>query len=46
MVAAVGKEVTYLKRLRIGKLALDPALELGDYRPLTAIEIIALEDRS
>lgn len=46
MVAAVGKEVTYLKRLRIGKLALDPALELGDYRPLTAIEITALEDRS
>ncbi len=46
MVAAVGKEVTYLKRLRIGKLALDPALELGDYRPLSAIEIIALEDRS
>lgn len=45
MVAAVGKEVTYLKRLRIGQVVLDPRLERGAYRPLTAAEIKDLEVR-
>lgn len=44
MVQAVGKEVTYLKRLRIGGLVLDSGLELGDYRPLTEAEVGLLEE--
>lgn len=43
MVQGVGKEVTYLKRLRIGALDLDPELALGEYRPLTPEEVVALE---
>lgn len=43
MVQAVGKEVTYLKRIRMGQLALDPELALGEYRALTAEEVQALE---
>lgn len=42
MVQAVGKKVTYLRRDRIGTVWLDPALKLGNYRPLTEKEIIAL----
>lgn len=45
MVAAVGKEVTYLKRLRIGPVVLDPRMDPGAYRPLTAAEIKDLEVR-
>ncbi|MDT2755785.1 pseudouridine synthase [Enterococcus asini] len=44
MVQAVGKEVTYLKRLRMGNLTLDPELALGEYRALTAAEVKALEE--
>lgn len=44
MVQAVGKEVTYLKRLRMGKLWLDAELPLGAYRPLTQAELSLLED--
>lgn len=44
MVQAVGKEVTYLKRLRMGNLTLDPELALGEYRALTATEVKALEE--
>lgn len=42
MFAAVGKEVTYLKRLSMGPLELDEALALGMYRELTEAEIAAL----
>lgn len=43
MVQAVGKEVTYLQRIRMGQVPLDPELALGAYRPLTAAEVKALE---
>lgn len=43
MVQAVGKEVTYLQRIRMGQVPLDPALALGAYRPLTKEEVQALE---
>ncbi|MCT2535036.1 rRNA pseudouridine synthase [Aquibacillus koreensis] len=38
MFEAVGKKVTYLKRLSMGTLDLDPSLELGEYRELTEDE--------
>lgn len=44
MVQAVGKEVTYLKRLRMGQLWLDETLPLGAYRPLTPTERALLEN--
>lgn len=43
MVKAVGKKVTYLKRLRMGSLVLEDSLKLGTYRPLTADEIAQLQ---
>lgn len=39
MFQAIGMEVLYLKRERMGSLALDPGLETGEYRPLTKKEI-------
>jgi 16S rRNA pseudouridine516 synthase len=45
MFAAVGKEVTYLKRLSMGPLALDPGLPVGAWRRLTAEEIRALTEQ-
>lgn len=42
MLASRGKPVRYLKRLTMGPLALDPALERGQWRPLTAEELTAL----
>lgn len=45
MVQAVGKEVTYLKRVRMGGLQLDHTLDYGEYRPLTVEEIQLLEQR-
>lgn len=39
MFEAVGKKVTYLKRLSMGTLTLTPELEKGCYRPLTDEEI-------
>src|SRR5699024_4347857 len=45
MVQSVGKEVTYLKRLSMGPLGLDPALALGEYRHLTEEEIDQLKQR-
>lgn len=39
MVQAVGKEVTYLKRIRMGKLVLPSDLALGEYRELTTEEL-------
>ena len=42
MLAARGKPVVYLKRLTMGPLMLDPALERGEWRPLSAEEVAAL----
>jgi len=39
MFESVGKKVIYLKRVAMGPLALDPALSLGEYRPLTETEL-------
>lgn len=38
-----GKPVIYLKRVRMGNLPLDPALELGEFRFLTAEEVRTLQ---
>lgn len=43
MFQAVGKTVTYLKRIKMGKLELDPALSLGEYRELTDEELALLK---
>ncbi|WP_374965585.1 pseudouridine synthase [Lysinibacillus sp. RS5] len=45
MFEAVGKRVTYLKRLSMGNLKLDDNLELGEYRELTAEELAGLQNR-
>lgn len=45
MVQSVGKEVIYLKRIRMGNLSLDESLSLGEYRVLTAEELQLLEYR-
>lgn len=42
MFEAVGKSVTYLKRLSMGNLQLDETLEIGKYRTLTEEELQAL----
>lgn len=42
MMAARGKPVVYLKRLKFGPLELDPALAKGSWRALTEEEILAL----
>ena len=39
MFQAVGKEVIYLKRLRMGTLMLDSNLQIGEYRKLTKEEL-------
>ena len=44
MVKAVGKEVTYLTRLRMGGLTLDETLALGEFRPLTQDELKLLRN--
>lgn len=44
MFEAVGKEVTYLKRLSMGSLAVDEALAPGEYRELTEQEISELKE--
>lgn len=43
MFEAVGKKVTYLKRIKMGKLELDPGLFLGEYRELTEEELELLK---
>ena len=43
MLAQLGKPMTYLKRLRMGNLTLDPALAPGEYRFLTKEEQEQLE---
>ena len=45
MFAAVGHPLTALERLRIGPLALDPALEPGQWRHLTEEEVDALREQ-
>ncbi|OIJ12470.1 16S rRNA pseudouridine(516) synthase [Anaerobacillus alkalilacustris] len=45
MFQAVGKKVTYLKRLSIGPLLLDATLDLGEYRELTEDEVEKLVNR-
>ncbi|MFJ7953141.1 pseudouridine synthase [Lysinibacillus sp. NPDC096418] len=45
MFEAVGKRVTYLKRLSMGNLKLDESLDLGEYRELTEEELVALQNR-
>ena len=42
MFEAVGKKVTYLKRLSMGSLTLDPELPIGEYRALTEEELQGL----
>ncbi|SCC18172.1 MULTISPECIES: pseudouridine synthase [Fictibacillus] len=44
MFEAVGKKVTYLKRIRMGGLDLDKGLKLGEYRELTEDELNKLQD--
>ncbi|MBM4762615.1 pseudouridine synthase [Bacillus sp. B15-48] len=39
MFQSVGKRVIYLKRIKMGSLILDEALELGEYRELTNEEV-------
>lgn len=43
MFHTVGKEVLYLKRLSMGSLVLDEALQPGEYRTLTEEEICSLK---
>lgn len=43
MFQAVGKKVTYLKRISMGGLSLDSSLALGEYRNLTTEEIAYLK---
>ncbi|KAA9301837.1 MULTISPECIES: pseudouridine synthase [Aerococcus] len=42
MFQAVGKEVTYLKRIRMGGLSLDPDLDRGDYLEIDKASLLAL----
>lgn len=44
MFEAVGKKVTYLKRLSMGSLKLDETLKLGEYRELTEEELQQLQN--
>ena len=43
MMVAIGNEVTYLKRIRMGSLCLDESLSLGEYRMLTDEEVALLK---
>ena len=43
MLKAVNNEVTYLKRISMGELVLDPSLEKGQFLRLTEEEICSLE---
>ena len=46
MLAALGKPVLYLQRVQMGNLTLDPKLEKGNYRFLTAEEQKTLENQA
>ncbi len=43
MIASCGKKVTYLKRLSVGDVVLDPKLSEGQYRPLSNEELKKLQ---
>ena len=45
MAQAVGRNVTYLKRISMGNLVLDPNLKKGEYRSLTEKELISLKKK-
>jgi 16S rRNA pseudouridine516 synthase len=45
MMEAVGKQVVYLKRIRMGQLTLDETLALGTYRALTETELQQLQHK-
>ena len=45
MIQAIDGEVTYLKRLSMGALQLDPELPLGAFRELTQEEVEMLKNR-
>ncbi len=45
MFEAVGKKVTYLKRIKMNQLQLDPHLPLGEMRELTDAEVAQLEEK-
>lgn len=45
MFESVGKNVVYLKRIKMGALELDPALEFGEYRELTEVEMELLSKK-
>ncbi|EUJ37339.1 pseudouridine synthase [Brochothrix campestris] len=45
MFIAVGKEVTYLKRIKMGGFSLPTDLEVGEYRALTEAELAQLQGR-
>lgn len=45
MVKAVGKEVTYLKRLRMGNFLLPEDLALGEYRQMTPDELAQVRSK-
>lgn len=45
MFEARAKKVTYLKRIAMGTLSLDPTLKLGEYRELTQDEVELLQNR-
>ena len=44
MFAAVGNKITFLKRVSMGKLELDPKLEPGEYREMTSEEVRHCEE--
>ncbi|MBP5702414.1 MAG: rRNA pseudouridine synthase [Lachnospiraceae bacterium] len=46
MLEAVDNRVTYLKRLKMGELALDPSLKEGEYRKLTIAELALIKAKS
>ena len=43
MMEALGNRVQSLHRFQIGDIVLDPTLEPGDYRPLTAAEVSSIQ---
>lgn len=45
MLKAVGNEVIYLKRIRMGHLSLDDNLKPGEYRRLTEEEVMLLQNK-
>lgn len=46
MLLAVGNEVTFLRRIRMGKLSLTGDLKVGEYRELTKEELSLLQEKN